>query len=62
MRNTTPWCAAAALQASAMNVFVNTSTLADRRFADAANEECDRLLAAVPRAQALAESVTARLR
>lgn len=54
--------AAAALQASAMNVFVNTSALADREYADAANEECDRLLGAVPRAQSLANSVTARLR
>lgn len=54
--------AAAALQASAMNVFVNTSALADREYADAANEECDRLLGAVPRAQSLVNSVTARLR
>ena len=54
--------AAAAMQAAAINVLVNTQALADRDFARAIDEECNRLLAAVPRAQTLAEAVTAQLR
>ncbi len=54
--------AAAAMQAAAINVFVNTQALADRDCARAIDQECDRLLADASRAQALADAVTAQLR
>lgn len=48
----------AALEAAAMNVFVNTKTLADRAYADEVDGACDEMLAAyVPRAQAVADGV-----
>ena len=54
--------AAAALQAAALNVTVNTRTLADRAWADAIDAEVAGLLATyVPRAQAVYDRVAARL-
>ncbi|MBR5258956.1 MAG: cyclodeaminase/cyclohydrolase family protein [Eggerthellaceae bacterium] len=55
-------CAAAALRAASMNVFINTSSLLDRDFAAAVEAEADELLAFVPRAEALADKVAAELR
>ena len=55
--------AIAALKAAAINVFVNTSTLADREFARTTELEVDALLDAyVPRAQACADHVVATIR
>ena len=55
-------CAAAALRSAALNVFVNTRTLADRDFAARVEAEADALLAYVPRADSVADAVTASLR
>lgn len=53
----------AALEAASMNVFVNTKALSDRAFAQATEAECDQMLAEyVPRAEACAASVMARIR
>ena len=53
----------AALEAASMNVFVNTKTLKDRIFAEKTEEECDSMLAEyLPRAEACAKSVMARIR
>lgn len=55
--------ARAALEAAALNVFVNTEALIDRDFAARTDEECDRMLSEyVPRAQAVTDGVTASLR
>ena len=55
--------ARAALQAAAMNVFINTKSLADRSYADTVNAECDSMLAGyAPRAQAVADEVMAGMR
>ncbi|MBO7674941.1 MAG: cyclodeaminase/cyclohydrolase family protein [Atopobiaceae bacterium] len=55
--------AAAALQAASINVYVNTRTLADRVFAQDAEDESDALLAEyVPRAQACADRVIESIR
>ncbi|MBR2790905.1 MAG: cyclodeaminase/cyclohydrolase family protein [Eggerthellaceae bacterium] len=55
-------CAAAALRAAAMNVFINTNALTDRDFASRVEAEADALLAYVPRAEAVADAVCAALR
>jgi formiminotetrahydrofolate cyclodeaminase len=53
----------AALEAASLNVFVNTKSLSDRTFAEMTEAECDEMLAEyLPRAQACAQMVTARLR
>ena len=53
----------AALEAASMNVFVNTKTLRDRAFAEAVEAECDAMLDAyIPRAEACAALVMARIR
>ena len=54
--------AAAAMQAAAMNVFINTKSLADRDYATAVEAEADELLAYVPRAQAVADEVAQGIR
>ncbi|OUN89240.1 cyclodeaminase/cyclohydrolase family protein [[Collinsella] massiliensis] len=54
---------AAALRAASVNVFVNTSELADRAYAEALEREADGLLEAyIPRAEALAARVTDHIR
>ncbi len=55
-------CAAAAMQAAALNVFINTKSLKDRDFASQVEAEADELLAFVPRAQAVADEVAAGIR
>ncbi|MBR3181912.1 MAG: cyclodeaminase/cyclohydrolase family protein [Eggerthellaceae bacterium] len=55
-------CAAAAMRAAAMNVFINTKSLQDRAFAQAVEGEADELLAYVPRAEAIADEVMAGIR
>ena len=55
-------CAAAAMQAAALNVFINTKGLKDRDFASQVEAEADELLAFVPRAQAVADEVAAGIR
>lgn len=55
-------CAAAAMRAASMNVFINTRSLADRDFAEAVEAEADELLAYVPRAKAVADEVAAGIR
>ena len=55
-------CAAAAMRAAAMNVFINTKSLQDRDFAQTVEAEADELLAYVPRAEATADEVTAGIR
>ena len=55
--------AASALEAAALNVVVNTKTLSDRAYAEALEAEVDGLLAEyVPRANAIAARVTARVK
>lgn len=55
--------ARAALEAASLNVFVNAAALEDRACAKDLEARCDGMLAAyVPRAQALARSVTDRVR
>ncbi len=50
--------AAAALQAAAMNVFINTKELEDRAYAQGVDAECESMLSDyVPRAQAVAQQV-----
>ena len=55
-------CAAAAMQAASLNVFINTKGLKDRDFAAKVESEADELLAYVPRAQAVADEVAAGIR
>lgn len=55
-------CAAAAMRAASLNVFVNTKSLQDRAYAAQAEAEADELLAYVPRAEALADEVAASIR
>lgn len=55
-------CAAAAMQAAALNVFVNTKVLQDRDYAAQVEAEADELLAFVPRAQKVVDGVAASLR
>ena len=55
-------CAAAAMQSAALNVFINTKGLRDRTYAKEIEAEADALLAYVPRAQAIANEVTAAIR
>ena len=55
-------CAAAALRAAALNVFINTNALTDRDFASRVEAEADTLLAYVPRAVTVADAVCASLR
>ena len=55
-------CAAAAMQAAALNVFINSKSLQDRDYAAQVEAEADGLLAYVPRAQAVADEVTAGIR
>ena len=55
-------CAAAAMQAAAMNVFINTKGLQDRDYAVRVEAEADALLAYVPRAQKVADEVVAGIR
>lgn len=53
----------AALEASSLNVFVNTKTLRDRDFAQNTEDECDAMLKEYcARAQACADAVTRRIR
>lgn len=53
----------AALEASSINVFVNTKTLRDRTFAEQTEAECDAMLAGyLPRAEACAARVMERIR
>ena len=53
----------AAIEAASLNVFVNTKTLADKSYAQELEAECDELLTEyVPRAEACAASVMARIR
>lgn len=54
--------AAAAMQAAALNVFVNTQSLTDRTFAETVEAEADDLLAYVSRAQAVVVSVAQTIR
>ena len=55
--------ARAALEAASLNVFVNAAALGDRACARELEDRCDGMLAAyVPRAEALARSVTDRVR
>lgn len=55
--------ARAALEAAAMNVFVNTKTLRDRAYAEEIEDECTRLLDEyVRRAELLSASVMERIR
>ncbi|MBQ9004488.1 MAG: cyclodeaminase/cyclohydrolase family protein [Eggerthellaceae bacterium] len=55
-------CAAAAMRAASMNVFINTKGLKDRDYADKVEAEADELLAYVPRAKAVADEVAAGIR
>ena len=55
-------CAAAAMRAAAMNVFINTKSLRDRAFAQEVEDEADGLLAYVARAEAIADEVMAGIR
>ena len=55
-------CAAAAMQAAAMSVFINTKSLQDRAYAQTVEDEADGLLAYVPRAEAIADEVMAGIR
>ena len=55
-------CAAAAMQAAAMNVFINTKSLQDRAYAQTVEDEAAGLLAYVPRAEAIADEVMAGIR
>lgn len=49
----------AALEAASLNVYVNTTSLADRSFAEAIESECDEMLASyIPRAEACAKRVS----
>lgn len=53
----------AALEAAAINVFVNTAALQDRMFAERVDKEIDELLAGyLPKAQAITQSVMASIR
>lgn len=53
----------AALEAAAMNVYVNTASLDDKSLADKLEGECDRMLGEyVPRASAVSQSVTDDIR
>ena len=53
----------AALEAAAMNVFINTKTLNDRAFADEVEGEVDKLMAEyMPKAEAVAASVMEYIR
>lgn len=55
--------ARAALEAAAMNVFVNTKTLDDRAHAQVLETECDAMLASYcPKAEAIAADVMGRIR
>ena len=55
-------CAAAAMRAASMNVFINTKGLKDRDYAAKVEAEADELLAYVPRAKAVADEVAASIR
>ena len=55
-------CAAAAMQAAALNVFINRKGLKDRDYAAKVEAEADELLAFVPRAQKVADEVAAGIR
>jgi formiminotetrahydrofolate cyclodeaminase len=55
-------CAAAAMQAAALNVFINTKGLQDRDYAAQVEAEADELLAYVPRAQKVADEVAEGIR
>ena len=55
-------CAAAAMRAASMNVFINTKGLKDREYAAKVEAEADELLAYVPRAKAVADEVAAGIR
>ena len=55
-------CAAAAMRAASMNVFINTKGLKDREYAAKVDAEADELLAYVPRAKAVADEVAAGIR
>lgn len=53
----------AALEAAAINVFVNTTALQDRPFAERIEKEVDDLLATyIPKSQAITDSVTQKFR
>ena len=53
---------AAAMQAAALNVFINTKSLLDRDLAAKLEAEADELLAYVPRAKAVADEITDYIR
>lgn len=55
-------CAAAAMRAAAMNVFVNTKLLHDHEYADKIHAEADKLLAYARRADTVVETVITDLR
>ena len=55
-------CAAAAMRAAAMNVFINTKGLKDRDYAAKVEAEADELLGYVQRAKAVADEVEAGIR
>lgn len=55
-------CAAAAMRAASMNVFINTKSLKDRDYAAQVEAEADELLAYVPRAEVVADEVAAGIR
>ncbi len=55
-------CAAAAMRAASLNVFINTKGLKDREYAAKVEAEADELLAYVPRAKAVADEVAAGIR
>ena len=55
-------CAAAAMRAASMNVFINTKGLKDREYAEKVEAEADELLTYVQRAKAVADEVAAGIR
>lgn len=55
-------CAAAAMRAASMNVFINTKGLKDRDYAAKVEAEADELLGYVQRAKAVADEVAAGIR
>jgi len=53
----------AALEAAAMNVFINTKSLTDRAYAEEIEAQCDEMLEKyIPRAEAVAKEVMAGIR
>ena len=56
-------CCRAALESASLNIYINTKTLANRDTAAELDARADRMLETyIPRAEAVAKEVTARLR